>query len=296
MSKHKPRALMVAEPTIVAERHPDELPARVIYSLSKGGVVAVPGVDPDMPKPDFVVLPNTIKGKLANGLTVRADAMARMVARGIQISDAFRTAYAVRYGVNPRHVASRAHRVVALRHFCVAVDSYKRELREEGAQRVIPIKGFVMGRLVHEAQSAENDGARVRSLELLGKTEGMFTDVKRVEHVDDRKIDELKQRLSERLSEITRRFGLQSPSQGEEPHHPSAPLIEHGSHPGKKHINPSESSELSGTPGVSAGSIEPSELSGTPLVEMTLADLGVGGTYKKSEDGYREVTAEDLGL
>lgn len=281
------KALPLIPVNEATSKSPDELPARVIYSLRRDALVPAPGLDPDMPTPEFKLVAKQ-PGKLANGLTYRADAMARMVARGVPATEALRSIYPVRPGLAPKYVAERAFRITRSETFDRVLTGYREELREQGAQAIVSIRQFVMSRLVQEAQDAKADASRVRSLELLGKTEGMFTDVKRVEHIQDGRIDELKQRLSARLEQIMTRFAPMSPSHGDDiatiqpqPHPPSTPLISSGSHPEKLHMNP-----LSHPP-----------ISGAPIPEMTLEDLGVGGaTTNFGAPVSREMEPGDLGL
>ena len=59
-----------------------------------------------------------------------------------------------------------------------------------------------MKRLAEEAEQAETDGARVRALELLGKTVSMFTD--RVEQADtaERSASDIEADLRRRLDRL----------------------------------------------------------------------------------------------
>ena len=61
---------------------------------------------------------------------------------------------------------------------------------------------YVLKRLASEAESAETDGSRVRALELLGKTVGMFTDRVEVEQDESKSAAELERDLEKRLRDL----------------------------------------------------------------------------------------------
>lgn len=198
------------QPVIVSGT-PETLPARVVYTLDGNLVSAMPG-DLDLPPPEYVTVPYR-KGRLPNGLTQRADAMARMMARGLEASNAFRDAYNERQS-NPRRVATRAMHV--MRHPCFESvrGRYVWEMRKEQAQRIIPMKTYVIGKLVDESQMAEQASARIRALELLGKSVSLFTDVRRVETFTSDDVSKLKEQLFQRLTDVAQRMRM-TPSQGD---------------------------------------------------------------------------------
>lgn len=213
------------------DRHiePGLAPPHILYTVD-GELVPVAPIDPDQPPQGFAKASDT-KAKLPNGLFPRADIFARYVARGAALSDAYRAAFGDR--TTPAQTTNRCARLMRAPRMQEAIRNYKVALSKEGAQTPVTMRNFVTGRLVHEGQTAKNDGTRVRALELLGKTQGMFTDVKRIETITSGDIDKLKAQLSQRLSEIAQRF-IQgaSPGQGDEnrrlpagPHPTGAPLF-----------------------------------------------------------------------
>lgn len=62
------------------------------------------------------------------------------------------------------------------------------------------IKNYVLDRLYRESRESDNDSARIRSLELLGRSVAMFSDV--VEQKQERTVDEIEQEIAERLQII----------------------------------------------------------------------------------------------
>ncbi len=223
----KARELDRIQPVMV-EGRPDILPARVVYTLDGNLVSAMPG-DIDLPPPEYVTVPYR-RGRLPNGLTLRSDAMARMMARGYEGTRAYRDAYNDRRTV-PRVVTERVLRIVSYPAFKPVCDTYRYEMQREQAQRVIPIKTYVTGRLVDESQMAEQASARIRALELLGKSVSLFTDVRRVETFTSSDVDRMKTELYQRLNTLAQRMRI-SPSQGEitdsglaEPTYTPSPLV-----------------------------------------------------------------------
>ena len=208
-------------PTTEVYGRPDLLPARVVYSLD-GRLIPAITHDPNHPPVDMVrvKLPEGVR-RLPNGLTIKSEAMARLMARNVGPSDAFRSAYSA-HNAPAHQVANRALRITRNPRFRKAVERYRAELEEEGAQITIDMGTFVRGRLVHEAQSAKQDGARIRALELLGKSVSMFTDVKRIETFTSSDVDKLKSQLNQRLTDLVQRLGIAaspSPLTGMSPSH-----------------------------------------------------------------------------
>ena len=112
---------------------------------------------------------------VADNLTGKQEAFAQKVAAGAVLSDAYREAYeaenmkdssiwteACKLAQHPKV----SHRIKAIQAD-IEADRRTREARREE---------YVLKMLQAEAEGAETDGARVRALELLGKTIGMFTD------------------------------------------------------------------------------------------------------------------------
>ena len=80
-----------------------------------------------------------------------------------------------------------------------AIQDDKEQSRRVIAQRR---EEYVLKRLQEEAEQAETDGSRVRALELLGKTVGLFTDKVEIEQDNDKTAAELEADLERRLSAL----------------------------------------------------------------------------------------------
>lgn len=143
---------------------------------------------------------------LENGLTPKADAMARLVARGTTLSDAYRMAYGSK--ASPLAVTTGANQAAKANGFHAVVSQYREEMEGERRQDAVTTRDFVMSRLVEEAQTADNAPSRIRAVELLGKTEAMFTDVRRTEKtISAKDIQSLKMQLEQRLRTALTRLG-----------------------------------------------------------------------------------------
>lgn len=182
--------------------------------MGEAEIVYLPGgvLMPKLPV-DLDIPPVTISGEirtgrtLANGLTPKADAMARLVARGATLSDAYRAAYQAKPDLPPIQATNAAYRITHKTAWGSVVDRYRAEMERKRAQTVVNMRDFVLGRLTMEAQTAGESSSRIRALELLGKTEALFTDVRRTERsINPKDLEALKSQLYQRLSTALGRF------------------------------------------------------------------------------------------
>lgn len=290
------------------------MPANVVYTIGGGLMPSLPA-DPDLPKALSVTTARLTKNhRLANGLTKRADVMARLMARGASANAAYRAAYG--HQGDPVAVASCAVRITRSARFNSAVINYRAVLENEARQTAVGVQDFVKSRLVHEAQSARNDGARIRALELLGKTEGMFVDVKRTEKtIDQASLNKAKAELNQRLKDTLKRMApalflqLQAEQAGSshdtgtdsgnpppeiqetEPHPGRTPLSATGPIPSSVDTIPPEGYGIS-TPDAPDGS--PSE--STPLGSLITETPPIGSPHMLIPLGehHREMSIDDL--
>ena len=121
--------------------------------------------------------------------------------KGLNESDAYRAAYDAE-NTNDNTIHREASKLML--NPKVAATIRKRLVAREAAsvQSAVSRRRFVLERLTKEATDATNDGARVRALELLGKTPGvdLFRDV--VADVEDTQSpDELLAEVERRLKE-----------------------------------------------------------------------------------------------
>lgn len=196
--------LPMLPPEYSASPMPGEmLPNRVAYVIG-GGLIPHMPADPETEAALLVQVTTPYSGKLPNGLSPRADCMARLIARGVSGADAYRASFG-KPGT-PRSVVARSWSITRAERFRRAVLGYREMLARERLQTSYGIRDFVLSRLTLEAQTAPETSSRIRALELLGKTEALFTTVTRHENViDPASLNALKAQLEQRLrSALTR--------------------------------------------------------------------------------------------
>lgn len=188
---------------------PQSLPSSVVYTIGGAIVPDLPRY-PDADMPEHVDIPDAPRGKatLHNGLTARADAMARWVAAGATLADAYRNAYSPPASKTPAAIQRSATLITCKPKWTVALQYYREERQAKQSQTSIPVADFVKGRLVLEAQHARQDSARIQALRLLGMTEGLFTTVHKTERtLDPAQLASLKDKLDQRLRSVLGRLG-----------------------------------------------------------------------------------------
>ena len=134
-------------------------------------------------------------------LTAKQESFAQKVAAGSILSDAYRESYAAE-NMADKTVWSEACRLAQNPKVATRIKAIQDE--KEQSRRVIALRReeYVLKRLQEEAEQAETDGSRVRALELLGKTVGLFTDKVEIEQDTDKTAAELEADLERRLSAL----------------------------------------------------------------------------------------------
>lgn len=287
---------------VYAVAKPQALPIRVVYHLG-GSLAAAQEVAPIRPgiapPTEVVVEPSMIDRraiKKVNGLTPRQDAMARWVAHGATIADAYRLAYRPTR-TEPRVTSNHAARVSVHPKFRNAVMVYENAIENESRQQSVSTQDFVKGRLVIEAQDAPQAQARLKALELLGKTEGMFLNVTKTEtKMDEFQLETLKTKLEQRLSDVLTRLGVgqvldsepavssrnaENPLEKTQaiPLEGGTPLKEDGSHP-----PPAHTMSLTGMVGMDLPSDPPSFV-GSPFLDMVPSELSTDKGLIEADQG-----------
>ena len=134
-------------------------------------------------------------------LTAKQEAFAKQVAKGAVLSDAYRECYAAE-GMRDSTIWSEACKLAQNPKVSTRVKAIQAEMEEDRRTIARRREEFVLKRLAEEAEQAETDGARVRALELLGKTVSMFTD--RIEQTDttERSASDIEADLRRRLDRL----------------------------------------------------------------------------------------------
>ena len=131
-------------------------------------------------------------------LTPKQSAFAGFVASGLSYSDAYRKAYDTKGKYSTVNVL--ASRLAKKDHVRIAIEDLKADKKDaKRAHEKLNAK-WILQRLKTEAMDDSNPpSTRVRALELLGKSEGVFDESSKVV-VEHRKPDEIEQELRDRLS------------------------------------------------------------------------------------------------
>ena len=134
-------------------------------------------------------------------LTAKQEAFAKQVAKGAVLSDAYRECYSAE-GMRDSTIWSEACKLAQNPKVSTRVKAIQAEMEEDRRTIARRREEFVLKRLAEEAEQAETDGARVRALELLGKTVSMFTD--RIEQTDttERSASDIEADLRRRLDRL----------------------------------------------------------------------------------------------
>jgi hypothetical protein len=134
-------------------------------------------------------------------LTAKQEAFAQQVAGGAILSDAYRECYAAE-NMADRTVWTEACRLASNPKVATRIKAIQTD--RESDQRMVRLRReeYVLKRLQQEAEQAETDGARVRSLELLGRTISMFADRVEVEQDESKSAAELERDLEKRLRDL----------------------------------------------------------------------------------------------
>ena len=134
-------------------------------------------------------------------LTGKQEAFAKLVAGGAVLSDAYRECYAADT-MKDSTVWSEACRLAQNPKVSARIKDIQADM--EADRRTIERRReeWVLKRLSEEADQADNASSRIRALELVGKTVGMFTD--RIEQAEtaERSASEIEKELKARLDRL----------------------------------------------------------------------------------------------
>jgi hypothetical protein len=139
-----------------------------------------------------------------NGLTAKQEAFAIAIFNGANFSDAYREAYDAE-NMQPASIHRQAYELATNSKVTARLDQLHREREQQRRMQSLSRSDLVLKQLTDLALSSEvQDGARVRALELLGKSVALFTDRVETEDKTDRTADEIERDLAYKL----RRLGL----------------------------------------------------------------------------------------
>jgi hypothetical protein len=138
-------------------------------------------------------------------LTPKQMAFAGFVAKGLTYSESYRKAYGAENYSKPA-LAVEASRMMKDERVQRAVEELKADNKETKKAHKKLTGKWILERLADEAMDESNPpSTRVRALELLGKSEGIFEESTRLT-VEHRKPEDVERELRQRLEEM---FGAQ---------------------------------------------------------------------------------------
>ena len=144
-----------------------------------------------------------VVGKEERPLTGKQEAFAKLVAGGAVLSDAYRECYSAD-SMKDSTVWSEACRLAQNPKVSARIRSIQADNEQSQRMRLLRREEWVLKSLQEEAVSADNASSRIRALELVGKTVGMFTD--RVEQTDttERSASDIERELRAKLERLAR--------------------------------------------------------------------------------------------
>ena len=137
----------------------------------------------------------------ADKLTAKQEAFAMQVAKGAMLSEAYRDCYSAD-SMRDSTIWSEACKLAQNPKVATRIKAIQSDMEQDRRTIERRREEWVLKRLTQEADQAETDGARIRAIELVGRTIGMFTD--RIEQADDteRSASDIEADLRKRLDRL----------------------------------------------------------------------------------------------
>ena len=134
-------------------------------------------------------------------LTGKQEAFAQLVAKGAMLVEAYREAGYMPNGSDKTQWEA-ASRLMANSKVLARVKQLQADMEEDRRTIERRREEYVLKRLQEEAERAETDGSRVRALELIGKTIGMFTDRVETDDKTERAASDIEAELRQKLERL----------------------------------------------------------------------------------------------
>ena len=134
-------------------------------------------------------------------LTGKQEAFAQLVAKGSMLVEAYREAGYMPNGSDKTQWEA-ASRLMANSKVLARVKQIQADIEEDRRTIERRREEYVLKRLQEEAEQADTDGARVRALELMGKTIGMFTDRVETDDKTERAASDIEAELRQKLERL----------------------------------------------------------------------------------------------
>jgi hypothetical protein len=135
-------------------------------------------------------------------LTPKQAAFASAVARGSKLVDAYRLAYDSGEDASPQSLRNEASRLNKLPKIQARIADLRAHKKSATKDQESLSEQWILSKLRAEAIDQDNPpSVRVRSLEILAKSEGLFSDSQSVS-VDVRSSEEIQKELTQRLEKL----------------------------------------------------------------------------------------------
>ena len=134
-------------------------------------------------------------------LTGKQEAFAKLVANGAVLSDAYRECYSADNMKNST-LWSEACRLAQNPKVSARIKDIQADMEQDRRTIERRREEWVLKRLSEEADQADNASSRIRALELVGKTVGMFTDRIEQAETSERSASEIEKELRARLDRL----------------------------------------------------------------------------------------------
>ena len=136
------------------------------------------------------------------GLTDKQEAFAQAIFEGANFSDAYRKSYDAA-NMSAASVHTEACLLVQNPKVSQRLEQLNAEREQQRRMQSLSRGDFVLKQLTDEALNPDNsDGARVRALELLGKSVALFTDKVETEDKTERDAESIKAELQAKLDRL----------------------------------------------------------------------------------------------
>ena len=135
-------------------------------------------------------------------LTEKQEAFCQLVAKGKMLAEAYREAGYMPNGSDKTRWEAASRLMSGNSKVIARVKALQADMAQDRRPIARRREEWVLKRLTQEADQAETDGARIRAIELVGRTIGMFTD--RIEQADDteRSASDIEADLRKRLDRL----------------------------------------------------------------------------------------------
>ena len=135
-------------------------------------------------------------------LTEKQEAFCQLVAKGKMLAEAYREAGYMANGSDKTQWEAASRLMSGNSKVIARVKAIQADMEQDRRTIERRREEWVLNKLTQEADQAETDGARVRAIELVGRTIGMFTD--RIEQADEaeRSASDIEADLRKRLDRL----------------------------------------------------------------------------------------------